>query len=106
MPTSRGTLRRAPHSRSSRGLGPGVFRPAEGSSFRRRTHIRGDVCFSPGRKEVRQYHERCGAVGDSEGLHIVTQPDGAIVTVYKNRQSRVLRPRRAPQWGPAAGTPQ
>lgn len=66
----------------------------------RRTHVRGACYFSIGRTEIRQHRERCPEIARHHGLHVVTRADGTILTVYKNRGFRILRPSRGPQWVP------
>ena len=62
--------------------------------YGRVAHVRGATVYALGRKEV----ERFAAVGvdlsDLEGVQVVCSDSGTIMTVYRNRDFRGLRPRR------------
>ena len=70
-------------------------------SYGRQTYVRGARYYSIGRKEIRRHRERCPEMARHEGLHVVTQANGTILTVYKNRGFRVLRPTPRIQWANA-----
>jgi len=64
----------------------------------RRTHVRGAVIHVVGRKEIARARSRGLDLAPFEGIHVVCASDGAIVTVYRNRDLRGLRPRRGRGW--------
>jgi hypothetical protein len=47
-----------------------------------------------GRKEVRQNARQGIDISAWEGIHVVTSLDGVVITTYRNRDIRHLRPRR------------
>lgn len=63
-------------------------------TFGRNVHTRGAIIYVVGRKEI----SLCAAFGidlsDLDGLQVVCSNDGAVMTVYRNRDLRGLRPRR------------
>jgi len=76
----------------ARGLPPAQVQAV--FEFGREVHTRGAVIHAVGRKEV-EYAEHCAAdIADLEGWHIVCSRQGDIITVYRNRNLRGLRPRR------------
>ena len=60
----------------------------------REVHGRGAVIFAIGRKEV--MHARASGIDLTgyEGIHVVCSREGTIMTVYRNRDLRDLRPRK------------
>ncbi len=62
--------------------------------YGRRVHVRGAVIYAVGRKEIAQYAELGIDLSDLDGLQVVCSNDGAIITVYRNRDFRGLRPKR------------
>lgn len=63
-------------------------------TFGRRVHVRGATIRAIGRREVARLR-RCGVdLAPHEGLHVVCGSDGAVLTAYRNRDFRGLRPRR------------
>jgi hypothetical protein len=62
-------------------------------AYGRKVHVRGAVIYAMGRKEISQ----CAAVGIDlsglDGLQVVCTNDGVVLTVYRNRDFRGLRPR-------------
>jgi hypothetical protein len=60
----------------------------------REVHGRGAVIFAIGRKEV--MHARTSGIDLTgyEGIHVVCTREGTIMTVYRNRDLRDLRPRK------------
>ncbi len=62
--------------------------------FGRRSHVRAAVIRVVGRKEVALARDYGIDLAPFEGIHVVCASDGAIVTVYRNRDLRGLRPRR------------
>lgn len=63
-------------------------------SHGRMRYLRGARIFALGRKEVLNHRAERRALQRLEGLQIVTSLDGTIMTVYKNRDFRTLRPGR------------
>jgi hypothetical protein len=47
-----------------------------------------------GRKEVRQHARQGIDISAWEGIHVVTSLNGVVMTTYRNREIRHLRPRR------------
>lgn len=62
--------------------------------YGRKVHVRSAVIHALGRKEISQ----CAAVGIDlsglDGLQVVCANDGTVITVYRNRDFRGLRPKR------------
>lgn len=56
-------------------------------------HVRGASIHAIGQKEIRRFRERGIDLSCYEGIQIVGAPDGTILTVYRNRDFRGLRPR-------------
>lgn len=61
-------------------------------SFGREVHARGAVVYAVGKREVVRARKQGVDISDLEGWHIVCGHSGAILTVYKNRSLRRLRP--------------
>ena len=47
-----------------------------------------------GRREVRHYARQGIDISAWEGIHVVTSNDGVVMTTYRNRDIRHLRPKR------------
>ena len=63
--------------------------------FGRRIYTRGACIHVIGRKEVDQYRQRGIDLEDCHGLQVVcATDDGHVITAYRNRNFRGLRPRR------------
>jgi len=62
--------------------------------YGRRAHVRGAIIYAVGRKEIAQCTEFGIDLSDLDGLQVVCSNDGAIMTVYRNRDFRGLRPKR------------
>lgn len=56
-------------------------------------HVRGASIHAIGQKEIRHFQRRGIDLSCYEGVQIVCAPDGTILTVYRNRDFRGLRPR-------------
>lgn len=56
-------------------------------------HVRGAAIHAIGRKEVSAMRRKGIELADYEGVQVVCAPDGAILTAYRNRNFRGLRPR-------------
>jgi hypothetical protein len=58
-------------------------------------HVRGAEIHVIGRKEVFRYRRRGVDLREYEGVQVVCQPGGGLIlTAYRNRDFRGLRPRR------------
>jgi hypothetical protein len=62
-------------------------------NYGRAAHTRGATIYVVGRKEVRRYRQDGIDLAALEGLQVVCADNGAILTVYRNRDLRGLRPR-------------
>jgi hypothetical protein len=62
--------------------------------YGRGVHVRGAVIYAVGRKEIDQCSEVGIDLSNLDGLQVVCSNDGAIITVYRNRDFRGLRPKR------------
>jgi hypothetical protein len=61
--------------------------------FGREVHTRGATIYAVGRNEV-EYASRLAAdISELEGWHVVCSRDGDLITAYRNRDLRGLRPR-------------
>ena len=63
-------------------------------SYGRAVHERGATIYAIGRKEVQRYRSQGVDLSDQEGIQVVCNKAGGIMTVYRNRDFRSLRPRR------------
>ena len=61
-------------------------------------HVRGAAVHAIGRKEVRCLDRRGIDLSPYEGIQVVCTPDGTILTTYRNRDFRGLRPRCRGRW--------
>jgi hypothetical protein len=59
----------------------------------REVHIRGAWIFAVGHREVAEAWRTGVDISHAEGVHVVCSPDGAVITVYRNRSLSGLRPR-------------
>jgi hypothetical protein len=62
--------------------------------FGRRVHVRGAVIYAIGKREARKWARRGVNLSRHEGLQVVCSHEGAVLTVYRNRELRGLRPHR------------
>lgn len=76
---------------SGRGLSPAAIRLV--LDYGRTAHIRGATIYVVGRKEVDRYRQNGIELSPVEGIQVVCTESGAILTVYRNRDLRGLRPR-------------
>src|SRR5438067_8621818 len=60
--------------------------------YGRTAWTRGARIYAIGRKEVQNYRAHGIDLTRFEGVHVVESPDGTIMTVYRNRDLRGLRP--------------
>lgn len=76
---------------SGRGLSPAAIRLV--LNYGRAAHIRGATIYVIGRKEVERYGQDGIELSSAEGVQVVCTDSGSILTVYRNRDLRGLRPR-------------
>jgi len=57
-------------------------------------HVRGAAIHAIGRKEISRSRRQGIDLSPFDGVQVVCSPDGAVLTVYRNRDFRGLRPRR------------
>lgn len=76
---------------SGRGLSPGAVRLV--LDYGRTARVRGAVIYAIGRKEVEFYRRDGVDLSSVEGVQVVSTSTGSIMTVYRNRDLRGLRPR-------------
>lgn len=57
-------------------------------------HVRGAAVHAIGHKEVSRLRRRGIDLSHYEGIQIVCEPGGTVLTAYRNRDFRGLRPRR------------
>lgn len=76
---------------SGRGLSPAAVRLV--LNYGRAAHIRGATIYVVGRKEVERYRQDGIELSPVEGVQVVCTDSGSILTVYRNRNLRGLRPR-------------
>ena len=62
--------------------------------YGRKVYVRGAKIHVIGRKEVQAFLRKGIELADFEGIHVVCSIDGAIMTTYRNRDFRGLRPHR------------
>ncbi len=62
--------------------------------YGRATWTRGARIFAIGRKEAERYRSSGINLEPFDGVHVVTTPDGSILTAYRNRDLRGLRKAR------------
>jgi len=61
----------------------------------RSVHIRGADIYVVGRREIKDSGEHGVNIADLNGIHVVCASDtGIVITAYRNRNLRGLRPRR------------
>lgn len=70
--------------------------------YGRSSWTRGACIYAIGRKEVGRWRREGVDLAACEGIHIVTTADGAILTVYRNRDLRGLRTDKRPRFAVAA----
>ncbi len=77
---------------SGRGLSPDAIQRV--INFGRVAYVRGATIYAVGRKESARFKREGIDLSDVEGVQAVCSEDGVIITVYRNRDFRGLRPRR------------
>jgi len=76
---------------SQRGIGPDVVETAQ--DYGRVVHTRGAVTYAIGRTEIAFYAAKGINLGRLNGVQVICCPtSGAVITVYRNRNFRHLRP--------------
>jgi len=75
-----------------RGLSPAKVRRV--LNYGRVAHVRGATIYAVGRKEVERFAVDGVDLSDVEGVQVVCTDRGLVMTVYRNRDFRGLRPRR------------
>lgn len=75
----------------SRHLSPAAIEAA--LDYGRIVYVRGAVIHAIGRNEVERYRREGIDLSKHEGVQVVCSSDGAVLTVYRNRDFRGLRPR-------------
>ena len=74
-------------------------------TYGRVVYTRGAKIRVIGRKEVERYRQQGKDLSQYEGIHLVCNTDGLVFTVYRNKDSRGLRPRRRSRYhGPRRAT--
>lgn len=76
---------------SARGISPDAVRRV--IDHGRVAHVRGATIYAVGRKEVERYQKDDINLSDVEGVQVVCSNSGTVLTVYRNRDLRGLRPR-------------
>jgi hypothetical protein len=76
---------------SGRGLSPAAIRRV--LNYGRVAHVRGATIYAVGRKEVRRFQRDGIDLSGLEGVQVVCSESGVVMTVYRNRDFRGLRPR-------------
>lgn len=95
-PESTGSHVLTQHARQrmfSRGLSTAAI--DAGLAWGRTVHVRGAEIYAIGRREVAHAARDGVDLTRLAGLQVVCHRDGAILTVYKNKDFRLLRPRRS-----------
>ena len=70
--------------------------------YGRTAWTRGARIYAIGRKEVQYYRAHGIDLARFEGIHVVERVDGTIITVYRNRDLRGLRPDKRPRFAALA----
>ena len=60
--------------------------------YGRIVYVRGAKIYVIGRKEVTKFLRQGVELADYEGIHVVCSTEGVILTTYRNRDFRGLRP--------------
>ena len=66
---------------------------ANAIEYGRVVYVRGAKIYVIGRKEVKAFLHKGIELADFEGVHVVCTPEGVVMTTYRNRDFRGLRPR-------------
>ncbi len=76
---------------SGRGLSPAAVRLV--LTYGRAAYVRGATIYVVGRREARNFRRDGIELSTVEGVQVVCTDSGAVLTVYRNRDLRGLRPR-------------
>ncbi|WP_363184323.1 DUF4258 domain-containing protein [uncultured Thiocystis sp.] len=60
----------------------------------RELHLRGAVIYAIGRREIERYQRLGIDLSGCNGVQVVCNSVGTVITTYRNRDFRGLRPRR------------
>ena len=63
-------------------------------AYGRKTHTRGAAVYAIGRKEIAYYRQFGTDLTELDGLQVVCNQEGVVMTAYRNKDFRGLRPRR------------
>ena len=74
-----------------RSLSPGMVHGV--IKYGRVAYVRGATIYAVGRKEVNRFGRESIDLANLEGVQVVCSNGGAVMTVYRNRDFRGLRPR-------------
>lgn len=77
---------------NQRGLSPAIVQAA--LTYGRIVHARGAEIHVIGRKEIERYESKGINLSPLEGVQVVCNKGGAVLTAYRNRDFRGLRSRR------------
>ena len=70
--------------------------------YGRTSWTRGARIYAIGRKEVQYYRAHGIDLARYEGIHVVESAEGTVITVYRNRDLRGLRPDKRPRYAALA----
>ena len=60
--------------------------------FGREVRARGAFFYVIGKKEIQQFYKQEPLLKDLEGIQVLTTEDGVIITTYRNKDLRHIRP--------------
>lgn len=60
--------------------------------FGRKIYARGVVFYVIGKKEIQRFHKKEAGLKNMEGIQVLTSVDGVVITTYRNRDLRAIRP--------------
>jgi hypothetical protein len=63
-------------------------------AYGRKVHARGAIIYAVGRKEIAICADYDIDLSNLDGLQVVCSNDGLVMTVYRNKDFRGLRPKR------------
>lgn len=59
--------------------------------FGRKQYQNNAIYYSIGNKEIQKHAELCPALKNMNGLHLVTALNGTVITLFRNRNFKLLR---------------
>src|SRR5437899_133639 len=80
----------------ARSISPDALRSA--LKYGRTAWTRGARIYAIGRREVQYYRTHGINIARFEGIHVVESADGTVITMYRNRDLRGLRPDKRPRY--------